>query len=177
METLKQFLVFSLNKPFFITEETETSKKVLYISGNRTFFLFQERNFQNPGITDLSHISGNREPSSLIFLFKYKRIRKNFSLTYKEAKFSKLKYFLIIIIKRFFTFYVFFSILSQFIYFILWEIFVTFSTILSFSIIPSVKFKWARGSCFTLDFSKMFCILQTERRLYRFLSYIFSKHV
>ena len=107
METLKQSLVFSLKKPFFIIYETETSKKVLYISGNRTFFIFQERFFHNPAYWIFLIFQETEPSSNLIFPFKYSRKRKNFFLTctfpYKEAKFSKLKCFLIIKLKRFFS--------------------------------------------------------------------------
>ena len=47
--------IFS-KETFFIIEETETSK---IVSENKTFSILQERNFQNPGTTDFSHISGN----------------------------------------------------------------------------------------------------------------------
>ena len=41
---------------------------------------------------------------------------------YEEAKFSKLKYFFIIITKHFFSFYNIFSILKKYLFFIFWEI-------------------------------------------------------
>ena len=55
-----------------------------------------------------------------ILLFKHKSKRKKFLILsrYKEAKFSKLKYFLIIIAKCFFSFYNNFSY-TQPVYFLL----------------------------------------------------------
>ena len=66
METPEKFLIF---------QEAETQKYLLcfrkqnlpYISGkeyselwhNRTFLIFQKKDIQNPGITELSYISGN----------------------------------------------------------------------------------------------------------------------
>ena len=69
METPKKFLIFSQNKAFLIFRETETPKK---------FFMFQE----------IFYISASIFPRSTIF----------YTFSYKEAKFSKLKYFLIIIV-------------------------------------------------------------------------------
>ena len=78
----------------------------------------------------------------LIFLFTFlvcwertfeaKTQKKNVSYTfpYTEARFSKLKYFLMIIIKQFFSLYNIFSKLSKLFVSIFWEIFVTFPTIL-----------------------------------------------
>ena len=66
-------------------------------------------------------------------LFKYKHKRKKVSYTvpYKEEKFSKLKCFLIIIIKSFFSFYnIFFYTQQAFIFHLLRD-FVTFMIILS----------------------------------------------
>ena len=64
-------------------------------------------------------------------LFKYKRKRKkSYTFPYKEAKFSKLKDLLIIIIKPFLSFYNTFSILNKLLFSIFWKIFVTFKTIL-----------------------------------------------
>ena len=55
----------------------------------------------------------------------------SYILPYKEAKFSKLRYFLIIIIKCFFSFYYIFFNTQSVCFFIFCEIFVTFTTILS----------------------------------------------
>ena len=52
-----------------------------------------------------------------------------YNFPYKEVNFSKLKYFLIIITKRFFLLYNIFSILNKLLFFILGEIFVMFTTI------------------------------------------------
>ena len=51
-KTPKKFLRFSQKEAFLIFRGTETSKNP-YLSGNGTFLVFQERNIQNPDITEL----------------------------------------------------------------------------------------------------------------------------
>ena len=74
---------------------------------------------------------------------------KNF---YEEAKFSKWKYFFIIIIKRFFSFYNIFSILKKYLFFIFWEILrVTLITLLP--LLFSLKRFWYLSRAFLCSLS------------------------
>ena len=81
-------------KPQFV--EMETSKKIL---------IFQE--------TESSYISGSNFPRSKAF----------YTFSYKEGKVFKWKYFLIIVIRHFFTFYDIFSILHKLFFFFFQDIF------------------------------------------------------
>ena len=91
-----------------------------YISGNgnpKKFLIFQEVPFQDQKVKKLLVF---QEATSKVW-----KSKKNYTFSYKEAKFSILKYFLIIIKWRFFTIdklLFFFHLLTDF---------VTFSTILS----------------------------------------------
>ena len=95
-----------------------------------------------------SYISGNGNPRKLILqevtfwgLKKFlifqevtcKAWKSKISYTFsdKETKFSKLKYFPIIILKRFFSFFNIYFYTEQAFVFHFWEIFITFTTILS----------------------------------------------
>ena len=151
--------------------------------------MFQERKFQNPGVTEISYISRNGSFFSYIsgtnfpssknekkhtlkkFLYfgdmelsnpklkkpyiseetcmawKPKKIYISFHIQtqkkkvfytfpYEETKFSKLKYFLII--KCFFSFYNFFSILNHFVFFILSDIFTTMLLLFFFFIFKKI---------------------------------------
>ena len=74
--TLKKFLICSQKIPNFL--ETKTSKKSLYFK-KRNFLILQEVTFQN---------------QNFFYTFPYRRV-----------KFSNLKYFLIIMLWHFFSFY------------------------------------------------------------------------
>ena len=92
-------------------------EKISYVfSKEKAFLIFQETEVSSPKIKKapifLSHfLFVERE------LFKHKRKRKSLLFfPYKETKFSKSKYFFIIVIKHFVSFYIF-SILKQLIFF------------------------------------------------------------
>ena len=116
--TLKNYLTFSQTKAFLIFQETETLKNSSYLR-KRNFFLFQEVTFgakimkQKPLLKSFLYF-GEMEISSPKFkkLLTFQKElpkptnQKHFMLfLIKKAKFLKLDFFLIVTIKRFFTFY------------------------------------------------------------------------
>ena len=85
----KNFLYF-VNRKLFLYIGKEKPKKILYISGNKNFLYFTKQK-----LLKTCYISENRT-------FRARKSKVSYTFPDKEAKFSKLKYFFIIIIKRFF---------------------------------------------------------------------------
>ena len=93
---------------------------------------------------EMSYISEKVFPSS--------KIKRCYTSIYKKVKFPKLNYFLITIIKCFFSFYKGFN---KFLAFIFWKIFVTFTVILSLFYFCSLERFWYLS--LALLWSSLFC--------------------
>ena len=126
----------------FFQEKNPTLNKFITLSQKKFFPDFgmtadkprNEKYFPNAGLMLI--LSSERE------LFKYKDEMKSFLyFPYKETKSYNWKHFLIIIIRRFFSFYIFF-IFNQFIFFIFWEIFVMSMIILLLFSFCSLERLW-----------------------------------
>ena len=116
--TPKNYLTFSQTKAFLIFQETETLKNSSYLK-KRHFVLFHEVTFgtkimkQKPLLKSFLYfgemqISSPKFKKLLTFqkeLPKPASQKKFILFLIKKAKFFKLDFFLIVIIKRFFTFY------------------------------------------------------------------------
>ena len=141
IEYRKLFLIFKFTiKKFLVFQEMELSsskiKKIL-IFQKWNFLALKLKNFLYFGKWNLlasnsksSYISGGNLQSLKIqncnfFFVEREQVQKekvSYTFLYKEVKFSKFKYILIIIIKRFFSFYNSFSYTQPVYFFILWEI-------------------------------------------------------
>ena len=131
---IKKILIFSQKKTFLIFLEMEPRTFYLKLekqnnSTRRKFLILQQT--ENP---KKCHIFW-KESSEKNYIFHEvtcKAWKSSFyTFLYKEAKFSKWKCIFIIVIKRFFSFYNIFFYTQQALFFIFWEIFLTFTTIFS----------------------------------------------
>ena len=97
--SIKKFHIFSRKKSFLIFQETETPQKFISFPQKKAFPIFRETETPKKFFIfykmELFNISRRDFPRSKIFYTFY----------YKESKFSKLKYFLIIITSHFSSFY------------------------------------------------------------------------
>ena len=133
----KQFIIIIIIIIIIISLKSKknTLKNVSY---------FGKWNFQASSLKNFSHFRRNFQSLKIkiifffvfffeIELFNYKRKRKKFFILFliKKIKFSKLKYFLIIIIEPFFSFNNILFCTEQAFVFIFWKTFVTFTTTLS----------------------------------------------
>ena len=109
---------------FLLYEKWKKKKKKKKNTLWKNFLYFAKWNFLAPSLKNL--LNFRKELKSL------KIKKKSYTFPYKEAKCSKLKYFLIITIKLFFSFYNIFSILNKLLLFIFWEVFVMLTNILSY---------------------------------------------
>ena len=122
METLKKILIFSQKKTFLIFQEME----LFYVLRNRKpekmSFIFSKESFyfiswnRNPPKkfnifqeTDIFYFSGNGKSEKRLIIqevtFWAWKLKHFYTFPYKKEKLSKLKYFLIVIIKHFSSFY------------------------------------------------------------------------
>ena len=139
----EQFLIFCQKSCFSYISGSGNPEKTLFILGNGTFFTFQEIAFwawkmKKPTLKVFlifreMGLSSPKSGKPLIFqevICKAWKSKISYTVPYQEAKFSKSKFFLIIIIKCFFSFYDPFLYTQPVYFFIFWEVFVTFTTML-----------------------------------------------
>ena len=97
---------------------------------------FLTRSLKNPTFQKKLAWPENQKKIYISFHIQKQKKKVFYTFPYEETKFSKLKYFLII--KCFFSFYNFFSILNHFVFFILSDIFTTMLLLFFFFIFKKI---------------------------------------